>query len=408
MPGASLKGHLMAKGFNAAALMVFQAKQTLKVQKKHCRLVNERTDVKSQNWANSIRPQKEACLLLDLQPEVRLIIWEFCILNLHAGKYILTVAAGGREPITVAISQPQFNRDRHVFEGRIPPRGSKKFYAQKRACSRQKFVDQAHPSFRAQIFNLFMICRQAYLEIEGSSLLYKTKTFRFLEQMVLFRFCFKIQRHFFLIQSMAIEYDISSSQAFFFVMSTFSMIFHSPNLRKFRMKLRILTREIVRTAAPLYKINGTLFPSYHAQAVLHRLCNGPHLWKWNLKPEKVDKIKDFDIDVSGDDAWPSYFRFGGDKKGWHLVRNLHAMQTIDVRELVQRLTERYPYYKKRGVKEQTSNRIEDIWVDVCEPILVPETALKLLQKKKEKAERERLEREKLEMERLEEIPEEQS
>ncbi|TGO08993.1 hypothetical protein BTUL_0183g00080 [Botrytis tulipae] len=91
MPGASLKGHLMAKGFDAAAkplpdhskLMFVQARQPLKVQKKHCRLVNERTDIKSQNWANSIRIQKEKCLLLDLLPEVRLIIWEFCILNLR-------------------------------------------------------------------------------------------------------------------------------------------------------------------------------------------------------------------------------------------------------------------------------------------------------------------------------------
>ncbi|TGO56394.1 hypothetical protein BCON_0078g00110 [Botryotinia convoluta] len=224
MPGASLKGHLMAKGFNAAA-----ARQTLKVQKKHYRLVNERTDVKSQNWANSIRPQKE------------------------------------------------------------------------------------------------------------------------------------------------------------------------------KMKIRILSREIVKRATPAFEINGTLFPSYHEKVVLYKLCSGPKLWKWNLKPEKVDNIKDFDIDVSGDDTWPSYFRFGGDKNGWHLVRNLHAMHTIDVSELVQRLTERYPYYKKRGVKEQTATRKESTWVDVCEPILVPETALELLQKKSEKAERERLE-----MERLAEISEEQN
>ncbi|KAF5878414.1 uncharacterized protein Bfra_000579 [Botrytis fragariae] len=367
MPGASLKGHLMAKGFNAAA-----ARQTLKVQKKHYRLVNERTDVKSQNWANSVHPQKEMCLLLDLLPEVRLIIWEFCILNLPCG----------RKPITVAISQPQFNRDRHVLQGPIPLRGSKRFYLQKQACSRQKYFDQVHPTFRAQIFNLFMICRQAYLEIGGGALLYKTKTFRFLDPMVLFRFCFKIQRHFFFIQSMTIEYDISSDRAFFFCHVYVFDDFPS---------IRILSREIFNSTAPHFKIHGTLFPSYHGQVVLHKLCSGPTLWKWNLKPEKVDNIKDFDIDVSYDDAWPSYFRFGGDKNGWHLVRNLHAMQNIDMSELVQRLMERYPYYKKCGVREQTSTRIEDTWVDVCEPILVPETALKLLQKKNEKEERERLE-----------------
>ncbi|TGO41669.1 hypothetical protein BHYA_0018g00400 [Botrytis hyacinthi] len=169
------------------------------------------------------------------------------------------------------------------------------------------------------------------------------------------------------------------------------------------MKIKILSRELVREGAPAFKINGTLFPNYHGNVVLHKLCSSPELWKWNLKPEKVDNIKDFDIDVSGDDAWPNYFRFGGDKNGWHLVRNLHAMHDINMSELVQRLTERYPYYKKRGVKEQTSNRIEDIWVDVCEPIIVPETALKLLQEKNEKAERKRLE-----MERSEEISEEQN
>ncbi|KAF7949787.1 uncharacterized protein EAE97_003296 [Botrytis byssoidea] len=386
MPGASLKGHLMAKGFNAAA-----ARQTLKLQKKHCRLVNERADIKSQNWANSIRVQKEKCLLLDLLPEVRLTIWEFCILNLPCG----------RKPITVAISQPQLNRDRHVFEGRPPLHRNKKFYAQERAYFRQKYFDQVHPTFRAQIFNLLMICRQAYLEIEGGALLYKIKTFKFLEQMTLFRFCFKIRRHFFFIQSMILEYDISRNRDFTFVNSTFRMIFRCCNLKKFRMKMRILSRELAREGAPAFRFQGTLLPNYHGQAVLHKLCRCPELWKWNLKPERVDKIKDFDIDVSGDDAWPSYFRFGGDKKGWHLVRNLHAMHNIDMSELVQRLTERYPYYQKRGVKEQTSNRIENIWVDVCEPILVPETALKLLQEKNEKAERERLE-----MERLEEISEE--
>ncbi|KAF7906341.1 hypothetical protein EAF00_000620 [Botryotinia globosa] len=383
MPGASLKGHLMAKGFDAAA-----ARQTLKVQKKHCRLVNERADIK----ANSIRIQKERCLLLDLLPEVRLIIWEFCILNLPCGQ----------NPITVATSQPQLNRDRHVFRGPVPSHLSKRSYARKQAYFRQKYFDQVHPTFGAHFFNLLMICRQAYLEIEGGALLYKMKTFRFLEQRNLFRFCFKIQRHFF-IQSMILEYDISSSGDLFFVISTFRMILRRCNLKKFRMKLRILSRELARERAPAFKFKGTLFPNYHGQAVLHKLCSSPEIWKWNLKPERVDNIKDFDIDVSGDDAWPSCFRFGRDKKGWHLVRNLHAMHNINMSELVQRLTERYPYYQKSGVKEQTSNRIEDIWVDVCEPILVPETALKLLQEKNEKAERERLD-----MERLEEISEEQS
>ncbi|TGO31145.1 hypothetical protein BPAE_0001g00390 [Botrytis paeoniae] len=135
----------------------------------------------------------------------------------------------------------------------------------------------------------------------------------------------------------------------------------------------------------------------------HLMAKGFNAAAWNLKPEKVDNIKDFDINVSGDDAWPSYFRFGGDKNCWHLVRNLYAMHNINMSELVQRLTERYLYYRKRGVREQTSTRIEDIWVGVCEPILVPETALKLLQKKNEKVEKKRLERE-----RLEEILEEQS
>ncbi|THV50361.1 hypothetical protein BGAL_0153g00060 [Botrytis galanthina] len=104
------------------------------------------------------------------------------------------------------------------------------------------------------------------------------------------------------------------------------------------MKIRILSRELVREGAPAIEINGTLIPNYHGNVVLHKLCSSPELWKWNLKPEKVDNIKDFDIDVSGDYAWPSYFRFGGDKKGWHLVRNLHAMHSINMSELVQRLT----------------------------------------------------------------------
>ncbi|KAF7938043.1 hypothetical protein EAE99_001715 [Botrytis elliptica] len=174
------------------------------------------------------------------------------------------------------------------------------------------------------------------------------------------------------------------------------------------MKMRILSRELVREAAPAIKISGTFFPNYHGQAVLHNLCSIPELWKWNLKPKNVDNIKDFDIDVSGDDTWPSYFKFDGDKNGWHLVKKLYAMHTIKMSELVQRLMERYPYYRKRGVREQTSTRIEDIWVDVCEPILVPGTALELSRKKNEKAERDKLETERLEKERLEEISEEQS
>ncbi|EDO02031.1 predicted protein [Sclerotinia sclerotiorum 1980 UF-70] len=83
MPGVSLKNHLMARSFNAAA-----TRQTMKVQGKYGRLVNERTDInvsgfetavnsllkltfiQSQAWANSIRPQKTECLLMDLPPEL--------------------------------------------------------------------------------------------------------------------------------------------------------------------------------------------------------------------------------------------------------------------------------------------------------------------------------------------------
>jgi hypothetical protein len=130
---------------------------------------------------------------------------------------------------------------------------------------------------------------------------------------------------------------------------------------------------------------------------------------WNRKPEKVERIKDFDIDISGDDAWPSYFKFGGDKSGWHLVRNLHAMRTIDMRGLVRLLTERYPYFGKRGPREPTAPRREAIWVDIREPIFEPRTALEILQKKIERLRRERLEEkseERLRRERLEEKSEE--
>lgn len=137
--------------------------------------------------------------------------------------------------------------------------------------------------------------------------------------------------------------------------------------------------------------------------VHHKLCSDPRLWEWSRKPDKIDDIKDFDIDVSGDDAWHSYFRFGGDKNGWHLVRNVYAIQAIDMSELVQRLKERYPYYKKSGVKEQTTSRRGPILVDVCEPVFVMKTALDFIQEKNEKMESERVERK-----RLEERPEEQN
>ncbi|KAM0315492.1 hypothetical protein ACHAO8_003891 [Botrytis cinerea] len=386
MPGASLKGSLMAKGFNAAA-----ARQTLKVQNKLCRLADERMGVESQTWANSIRHQKEKCLLLDLLPEVRLIIWEFCILNLPCG----------RKPITIEISRRQHNRDLHLFTRSI---SAKRPCLQKQAYFRQKFIDPVHPSFRAQMFNLLMICPQAYLEIKGGALLYKIKTFRFTDPLIICMVSAKIGRKLLFIQSIVLEYDIYSSESLDFVTTICPlMLSRSTFLKKFRMKLKILSRSIVIRATPGFTINGTLFPSHHPKVVHHKLCSDPRLWEWSRKPDKIDDIKDFDIDVSGDDAWHSYFRFGGDKNGWHLVRNVYAIQAIDMSELVQRLKERYPYYKKSGVKEQTTSRRGPILVDVCEPVFVTKTALDFIQEKNEKMESERVERK-----RLEERPEEQN
>lgn len=254
------------------------------------------------------------------------------------------------------------------------------------------------------MFNLLMICPQAYLEIGGGALLYKMKTFRFTHPLIICMVSAKIQRKISFIQSMVLEYDINSSKSLDFVMTMYPlMLSRSTFLKKFRMKLKILSRRIVERATPGFTIDGTLFPSHHPKVVHHKLCRDPKLWEWCRKPDKIDDIKDFDIDVSGDDAWHSYSRFGGDKNGWHLVRNVHAIQTIDMSELVQRLKERYPYYKKSGVKEQTASRKGPILVDVCEPIFVTKTALDFIQKKNEKMESERAERKK-----LEERPEEQN
>lgn len=190
MPGVSLKNHLMARSFNAAA-----TRQTMKVQGKYGRLVNERTDINSQAWANSIRPQKTECLLMDLPPEVRLRIWEFCIRNLPCG----------RRPVTIARSERQFKRDQHLIERK---HYSGQVYA---ALKRAKFFDSVHPNFRAQMFNLLMICRQACLEIVGGALLYKLKAFRFTHRTIMAQFCIRIEPLWNFIRSLVLDFEIFSS-----------------------------------------------------------------------------------------------------------------------------------------------------------------------------------------------------
>ncbi|TEY86503.1 hypothetical protein BOTCAL_0007g00300 [Botryotinia calthae] len=405
----------MAKGFNATA-----ARQTLKAQEKLCRLVNEPIDVKlisnlgqfhSSSERKVFAPRFTAGSTSDhlgvLYPQSSYVVSSISSISNDAGVYILKVAACGRKPITIEISQPQYNRDSRLFMYQIPHRRHWRSY-RNRAYLRQKFIDPVHPSFRAQMFNLLMICPQAYLEITGGALLYKMKTLRFTNTETVCMVLPILRQKFLFIQNMVFEYDIHDSKYLDSAISIYSTILRGPTiLKKLRIKLKILSRKMVKRATPGFTINGILFPSHHPKVVHHKLCSNPKLWGWSRKPFKVDNIKDFDIDISGDDVWPSYFRFGGDKNGWHLVRNLHTIQNIDMSELVQRLKERYPHYKKSGVKEQTAPRKGPVWVDVCEPIFVTKTALEFLQKKNEKTESERVERERSE-ERLEERPEEQA
>lgn len=293
---------------------------------------------------------------------------------------MLTSLACGSKPITVGRAERQFKQDQRFMETvRYINRAESH-----KAFRRQKFFDQVHPNFRAEMFDLSVICRQAYLDIVGGALLYKLKAFRFVEPMVMGYFCFRTEMKWRFIQTMFLDFDVLSETTLKMIVILLENLPEHINLKKLRLRMKI-GRELNRENDPL-----------HLQNIQDVLANSKGLWRWTMGIEKTDKhrLKDFFVDIRGIEGWPFYFRFGGDKSGWHLVRNTNAVMNVNVGNVLFRLKERYPSRSlnsedcRQGkfLSEDTSpTDVDYYWYDFNEPIWDIDSALRDLERDEDEA-----------------------
>ncbi|KAJ8070193.1 hypothetical protein OCU04_000582 [Sclerotinia nivalis] len=278
---------------------------------------------------------------------------------------MLISSACGRHPVTIARSERQFKRDQHLIERK--QYSGQAFAALKRA----KFFDAVHPNFRAQMFNLLVICRQAYLEIVGGALLYKLKAFRFTQPTIMAQFCIRIEPLWNFIQSLVLDFDVFSGLRLSHVLGVIEDLENFQTLNKLRVKVKIRTG-VLGDEDPL-----------SPQNLSDSFVNCMGLWQWTMRIPKTEthRLKNFYIEISGVEAlWPFYLRFGGDKSGWHIIRNNYALQFMEVDGIAFRLTKTYPsVHKMKGLSEYNPPKDELIWYDYEEPVFDVESAQAFLE-----------------------------
>lgn len=230
---------------------------------------------------------------------------------------------------------------------------------------RQKFFDSEHLGFRAQMFNLSTICRQAYLDIVGGSLLYKLKGFRFTDGLSLVVFLNKLERTgaaWYLIPKLFFEWEARCYEDLIFVCKSLEIAHSFIKLEKLRLKINVCVPDLL--------VNADDSRYIHPQVVIDTITdeNAPAFWQWLESGLTTHNLRDFSMEIT---CLPSYVHFGGNKKFWHIIRNESAIRDVDMESLSTKLAGLYPNGRKdpyKGIGDSYTAPRGTLWVEYELPL----------------------------------------
>ncbi|ESZ99299.1 hypothetical protein SBOR_0340 [Sclerotinia borealis F-4128] len=358
MPGASMRGHLMAKGFNAAATNHESTRETA---------TPDAADILSISGLGQSYSSTEKGMFAH-DPTSRSAFEDLGILYLQS-PYVLS-------------SISNMLRHESVYLRYFKPAAANSSASKDRRGNIIATSDSSDILVTAieSMFNLSVICRQTYLDIVGGSLLYKLRGFRFTSPEIMAHFFDKIQGSWNLIPDISLEFEVKCGGDFGFVCWAVMLLTSSHNLEKLKLKISVCA---VKEEEDLRD---------HPHNVFNSIVGIKTLWEWiDAGLKRTHRLKDFSVELIGDDSLSSYVKFGGDKEGWYLLRNWDALKHIeheDMLHLGKMLTKRYPIFSglTNGWNRDNLFKDDGILLDYKEPVATLEDALDILEEEEEEEE----------------------